>query len=1232
MKTKLIARALLLALSSTACLLPAAGHAANAKPVPVVHWEQFPGEPIIVFGGADSTDPDGHVVGYSWKFGDGASGTGQDTSHMYAKPGKYTVTFTAKDDKGATASKSFTVTVAGKPNVAPTAKGTVTVTPNSFTAAFNATGSSDPDGRIASYAWNFGDGTSGTGLKASHVYKTAGSYTAVLTVKDNEGATNTLELPLAVTGPAPNKPPVAAATATQQAGKLTVSFNATASSDPDGKVASYAWNFGNGKTGAGATPSHTYAAAGSYNVTLTVKDNKGATGSLSLPVTVNPPAANKPPVAAASANQSGKLTVSFDASASKDTDGSIASYAWNFGDGKTGAGMKVSHVYAAAGQYQATLTVKDNKGASASLPLTVTVTAGSTAATPWVSGYYAGWFWNDYQPQHIDMSAMTHVVFGRVAPGGGTLGGTPGQIVPGAGTAHDAGQLPASVTSLSVEDFLVQRAHGAGIKALLMLGGNDDGAGFSASTKPGVRTTFINNLVTYLATHDYDGVDVDWEDHIETADDQNQLIAFITELKQAASIHNRYRDRPLIVTFPTSILNMNYDVVPGWKVQVAELVDQFNIMSYEIAFAHGGWTTWHFSPLFGQSGTHPSDVSSSVQAYIDAGIVPGKIGIGLGFYALSFTPPVTGPNQTVSQMESNDATWSYANLVNGGFLSAGTYVWDDVAQVGYRSYPGGFTGHAEYNTGTTGFLSYEDPRSIAVKGKWVREKQLGGAIIWTINYGSPDGLNNPLLNAVKQSFLMGADSVQPYARFTSAMPSTTELRFNFDASQSADAEDKPVASYSWNFGDGATATGVNASHVYASAGRYLVTLTVTDAKGVSASTTSSVLADFPPPPDELPPLEPVPAANGPRPWVTAYYAGWFWNLFEPQYVDMSAMSHYVFGRVAPGGGTLGGQPGEVVPGAGTAHQPGILGSLTNKSVEDYLVQRAHESGVKALLMIGGMGDGLGFLRSTTSLTRPVFVKNLLDYLEAHDYDGIDLDWEDVLDTDQAKLQLTALIANLRAGAKERARWQDPSKPFVITFPNYAMNMNYETVPQWKVTVASIVDQFNLMSYALGFNADGWTSTTFSPIEGKTPTHPMDVSSSIQAYQDAGIDRKKLGVGIGFYGMSYAPPVTAPNQPATAMNNSDTSLSYAQLVNEGYLSNGSYHWDDVAKMGYRSYSGANGFKGAGMLSYEDEASIAAKGKWVRNTGTGGAIIWTINYGSPDGKANPLMNAAKKAFLQ
>ncbi|HEY5799352.1 MAG TPA: glycosyl hydrolase family 18 protein [Burkholderiaceae bacterium] len=845
------------------------------------------------------------------------------------------------------------------------------------------------------------------------------------------------------------------------------------------------------------------------------------------------------------------------------------------------------------------------------------------------------------------MSTMTHVVFGRVAPGGGTLGGEPGEIIHGGGTAHDAGELSDAGIGKSVEDHLIERAHAAGTKALLMLGGNDDGNGFVRSTTSAMRPTFVSNLLAYLVKHDYDGVDIDWEDKIETDTQIGQLIALIKDLKTAASAHPRYASQPLLVTFPTYILNLNTMTVPDWKVEVASLVDQFNIMSYEMSFPHGTWKTAHFAPLYGiNRTTHPVDINSTVQEYVKKGIAPSKIGIGIGFYGSSFAPPVTGPDQPLSAQSSNDTEWSYANLVNGGFLSNGEYIWDEVAQMGYRrytkekGYPEGYTGHAEYNTSTSGFLSYEDPASINAKGKFVREKNLGGTILWTINYGSPDGINNPLLNAVKQSFILGSDTVQPFTRFTSGMTNTTGLSFTFDGTASTDSGNQPVVSYAWNFGDNQTALGPKPTHTYAREGTYLVSLTVTDANKVSNTMSSTVAAVPPPPPDTMPPLERVPAPNRTKPWVLGYYAGWYWDMYSPEHIDMKAMTHLVFGRVAPGGGTLGGVPGEVVLGAGTAHHPGTLGSLTTKSVEDYVIERAHAAGTKVLLMVGGMFDGNGFLKSSAPGIdhREKFVKNLLDYMELHSYDGVDLDWEDVLDSELSQFRLKALIADLRAGAKKRTRWQAPNAPFEITFPNYAMNMNYETVPKWKIEVAELVDQFNLMSYGMGYPNDGWTTTTFAPLFGQMSSRPMDISSSIKAYQDAGIPRNKLGLGIGFYGMSYAPPTTMPGQPMSTLSSDDNTWSYANLVNGGFLKDPkTYHWDDVAKMGYRSYP--DGYKGtaqynkeiSGMLTYEDPRSIAAKGAWVKQTGVGGAIIWVINYGSADGVTNPLLKAVKESFL-
>ena len=155
---------------------------------------------------------------------------------------------------------------------------------NAATATFDATASSDPDGTIAGYAWDFGDGTNGTGATPSHTYSVSGTYHVKLTVTDNGGATGSTTNDVSVTVPA-NQPPTASFTATPT--NLSVAFDGSGSSDPDGSIASYSWDFGDGSAaGSGVTPQHTYAAPGTYQVTLTVTDNQGATGSVTKAVTV----------------------------------------------------------------------------------------------------------------------------------------------------------------------------------------------------------------------------------------------------------------------------------------------------------------------------------------------------------------------------------------------------------------------------------------------------------------------------------------------------------------------------------------------------------------------------------------------------------------------------------------------------------------------------------------------------------------------------------------------------------------------------------------------------------------------------------------------------------------------------------------------------------------------------------------------------------------------------------
>src|SRR5207249_1908205 len=175
-----------------------------------------------------------------------------------------------------------------------------------------------------------------------------GSYTVTLTVTDNQGAPNTVTHSVAPSQP--NQPPTAAFTASCPT--LTCSFT-DQSSDPDGTIATWHWDFGDGSTPVTTrNPSHTYSAGGSYTVTLTVSDNQEAPNTVTHYVA--PSHATHQPTAAV-----------------------IASWQWTFGDGTSGStAQNPSHTYSAGGSYTVTLTVKDNQNASSSpVSHTVQVTA-----------------------------------------------------------------------------------------------------------------------------------------------------------------------------------------------------------------------------------------------------------------------------------------------------------------------------------------------------------------------------------------------------------------------------------------------------------------------------------------------------------------------------------------------------------------------------------------------------------------------------------------------------------------------------------------------------------------------------------------------------------------------------------------------------------------------------------------------------------------------------------------
>jgi len=170
--------------------------------------------------------------------------------------------------------------------------------------------------------------------------------------------------------PLPNVPPTAdfAAPTNCTAGQAC-QFN-DASSDSDGSVQTWSWSFGDGQNSSAEDPTTIYAVTGTYNVTLTVTDNDGATDDVTKPVTVNDPptAAFTPPTTCTVG-----VDCTFTADGSNDSDGSIVSWDWSFEDGGTASGETTTHNFAATGPHSVTLTVTDNDGATDAVTQTVTV-------------------------------------------------------------------------------------------------------------------------------------------------------------------------------------------------------------------------------------------------------------------------------------------------------------------------------------------------------------------------------------------------------------------------------------------------------------------------------------------------------------------------------------------------------------------------------------------------------------------------------------------------------------------------------------------------------------------------------------------------------------------------------------------------------------------------------------------------------------------------------------------
>ena len=276
---------------------------------------------------------------------------GSNTTFTVAGPGAFLVNCTSFDYYGVEVLHSFTWTATGI-----TASASAAPTSGELGVAVTFTAPA-PSGGTGPYtfAWSFGDATTGTGDPATHTYSALGTYAVNLTVTDVNGLTDNLTMSYSV---------VVGPSVTFTASKTTVDANQPVTFTPtaSGGVTpySYAWKFGDGLTSVVTSPQHTFTTTGTLTVNLTVTDGAGGVAYHTLTVTVNPQLS-----ATVTTNVSSALAGGPVGFTSTPTGGTTPyTVTWLFGDGHTATGVTTTHAYASAGSYSPEVWINDSAGSS----------------------------------------------------------------------------------------------------------------------------------------------------------------------------------------------------------------------------------------------------------------------------------------------------------------------------------------------------------------------------------------------------------------------------------------------------------------------------------------------------------------------------------------------------------------------------------------------------------------------------------------------------------------------------------------------------------------------------------------------------------------------------------------------------------------------------------------------------------------------------------------------------
>ena len=305
-----------------------------------------------------------------------------------------------------------------------------------------------------------------------------------------------------------------------------------------------------------------------------------------------------------------------------------------------------------------------------------------------VVGYYASWLKSTLPAENIEFENLTHINHSFTWP-------------------DSNGQIKMA------GDFLYPQlnslAHLNNIKVSIAIGGWGNSNGFSLMVADSfARAVFIDNIVNFLYTDNYDGIDLDWE-FPNTISDRNNLTILIKELRKRFNSENP----EWLITMAVTTSDWNgqwYDYI-----QLIKYVDWFNAMCYDY---HGSWSihAGHNAPLY----QPPGDYDGAVDVGMDylhntRKISKNQLTVGMPFYGKQFNA-----SELYGSFTGEVTDYYFSDVIpkiNNGW----TYYWDDVSKVPYL-----------LNNDLNSFITFDDTVSIGYKCEWIKDQDFYGGMIWAL--------------------------------------------------------------------------------------------------------------------------------------------------------------------------------------------------------------------------------------------------------------------------------------------------------------------------------------------------------------------------------------------------------------------------------------------------------------------------------------------------------------------